>query len=305
MRRDGLGKHPTAETREKIRRSKLGTHHSPETIEKLRHCRLGCHQSPESIEKTRQAHLGKHLTAEHKKKIGLANSGKPSKLRGRHLSAEHKEKDRQAHIGKHHTKETIEKIRTSKTTPYAIELARQGRLGKHHTYGAIERNRQAHLGKHLSPEHAEKIRQGHRTPEAREKMRQSTHRCFKDPEFLKKWSKSNHSKTRPEKKVHTHLDSVHPNKFGYNGQGQLGIHPDGLTPDFVRLDGIKQVIEVFGSYWHSDPNEVNEKQERYAKHGYESLFIWDYELKDRTAVVQKTSEFVGEEPHHYFKEGIT
>lgn len=147
--------------------------------------------------------------------------------------------------------------------------------------------RQARLGKHLSPE-------------TREKLRVTATQSFSDPEYLKKWQEGIHSKTRPEARYEIIVDSIYPNMIKYNGQGQQGVSIDGMIPDFV-VDGKKQVIEVFGKHWHPDPNEEKEKQERYTKHDYSSLIIWDYELKNEKAVVQKTVEFVGKEPHLYFE----
>jgi len=50
--------------------------------------------------------IGYKHSEETKLKIGLANKGKPSKLRGRHLSLETKNKLRLSHLGKGHSEKT-------------------------------------------------------------------------------------------------------------------------------------------------------------------------------------------------------
>jgi very-short-patch-repair endonuclease len=240
----------------------VGKHPTPETIERLRQV----HPTPETIEKIRQARLGKHHAPETIEKI------------------------RQAHVGKHRTPETIAKMRQVHPTPETIEKIRHARLGMHLPPETIEKIRQAGLGKH-------------HTPETKEKLREKSKRRFQDPEFLRKWHKGNNSKTRPEAHYEVIVDSIYPNMIKYNGRGQQGISIGGLIPDFVCIDDknhVFQVIEILGSYWHEE-EDVKDRQERYAKCGYPSLFIWDYELKNEKEVVRKTIEFMGKEPNLHFE----
>lgn len=109
-----------------------------------------------------------------------------------------------------------------------------------------------------------------------------------------------HSKTKPEKHLETLLQSLYPGEFEYNGRFDCGICIDRLFPDFVNVNGRKQVIDVHGSYWHKG-EDVAVRQARYAKYEYPSLIIWDNELKDEKTVIQKIVTFVGKEPHLYFE----
>jgi hypothetical protein len=310
------GSHHTLEAREKCRQARLGRHQTPEAIEKTRQANLGSHRSPETkekicrarntpeaIEAVRRVHLGSHRAPEVGEKIRKA-------LLGRHRTPETREKISRANLGRRVTPETRQKLRQIQSTPEVKEKNRQAHLGRpsgmkgrHHTAEAIERNRQAHVGMHHSSETKMKMHLTHSRPEMRARQREIAKRLQKDPEYMKKLQAGLRSKTRPEKKVHIYLDSLCPKKYGYNGQGQLGAFIDGLTPDFVRLDSLMQVIEVFGSYsrFHQLSDE-REKRERYAKQGYSCLIIWDYELKDEKAVVQKIIDFVGQEPHLYFNQ---
>lgn len=62
----------------------------------------------------------------------------------------------------------------------------------------------------------------------------------------------------------------------YNGNGKQNIIIGGKIPDYVRMDGKKQVIEVFGTYWHNEEEE-EERIEHYRKYGYDCLVIWEWD----------------------------
>lgn len=49
------------------------------------------------------------------------------------------------------------------------------------------------------------------------------------------------------------LNTFYPNEWEYVGNGQLII--GGKCPDFVNINGKKQIIEVFGEYWHKEEEE--------------------------------------------------
>lgn len=83
--------------------------------------------------------------------------------------------------------------------------------------------------------------------------------------------------------------------YKYVGDGALIIY--GLNPDFINYNGQKKIIEFFGHYWHQDredtPYERTEvgRKEVFSRLGYETLIIWDYELQDKTKVLQKLRAF--------------
>lgn len=82
--------------------------------------------------------------------------------------------------------------------------------------------------------------------------------------------------------------------YKFVGDGQVMIN--GKFPDFINCNGQKKIIEFFGSLWHNQPNlpysrtEVGTK-EAYAEYGYDTLVIWDYEMKDTNAVIEKIKRF--------------
>jgi G:T-mismatch repair DNA endonuclease (very short patch repair protein) len=116
--------------------------------------------------------------------------------------------------------------------------------------------------------------------------------------------------TRGEKIVQNILDSVCPNEFGYNGRGEYGFIGR-YAPDFININGKKQIVEMFGCYFHNCPqckNEMTihhvtpemrrnldaEKLRNYEKLGYKTLVIWEHETKNKNieATIQKVKNFL-------------
>lgn len=104
--------------------------------------------------------------------------------------------------------------------------------------------------------------------------------------------------TKPTRPERTFMQIIEKEKlpFQYVGDGQLVM--SGLCPDFVRTDDVRQIIEIFGSYWHRDRENVpyyqTEKGRKHVfyDHGYETLIIWDNELSNEETVVEKVRRFV-------------
>jgi len=66
-----------------------------------------------------------------------------------------------------------------------------------------------------------------------------------------------------------------PYKYVGDGQIWIGHH----NPDFINTNHRKQVIEVFGSYWHPLFDEAK-LREYYKQYGFDCLVIWDDQLKN-------------------------
>jgi hypothetical protein len=74
--------------------------------------------------------------------------------------------------------------------------------------------------------------------------------------------------------------------YAYCGAGDF--IRSGKCPDFIRNDG-KQVVEIFGSYWH-EPDEERERIRFWKDQGIDCLVLWDRDLKDGLSVVDKIQE---------------
>lgn len=106
------------------------------------------------------------------------------------------------------------------------------------------------------------------------------------------------SPTEPERQLEAILDKHSPD-FKYNGDGRLGVTIGNFTPDFINTNGSKDIIELFGDYYHSD-RVIGNKWQRgelgrimaYNSLGFRCLIIWEHELKDKLAVVAKVKQFM-------------
>lgn len=76
--------------------------------------------------------------------------------------------------------------------------------------------------------------------------------------------------------------------FEYVGDGSLII--GGLCPDFVNKTAKKELIEVFGSYWH-EPREEKIRGAIFRKYGYRTLVVWDYEFNNKKKLLRKITKF--------------
>jgi len=114
----------------------------------------------------------------------------------------------------------------------------------------------------------------------------------------------NRRPTVPEKKLAEILNKHFPNEWKYTGDGSFSI--ESYWPDFTNCNGRKEVIEVFGDYWHS-PVRIGSDWRRselgrimaFNSFGYRCLIIWQHELKELTekAIVEKIYRFQKEERH--------
>jgi len=142
-----------------------------------------------------------------------------------------------------------------------------------------------------------RIRETRSTPQAIEKQRQSLIQAHKrNPEHLKAMRKGLHIKPNGlEKIILKLLDTYYPGEWKFTGDGSFTL--DRLCPDFVNINGKKQIIETFGNYWHQEKVRAYNQTEKgrieaFAKYGYRTLIIWERESKDIDLVLAKIKEFV-------------
>lgn len=83
------------------------------------------------------------------------------------------------------------------------------------------------------------------------------------------------------------LQQYFPDQWRYVGMGDFSI--DGKIPDFININGKKQVIELYGEHWHT-PDEEVKRIEHFAKFGFKTIIIWASELDNVTLVVDKIKE---------------
>jgi len=147
-------------------------------------------------------------------------------------------------------------------------------------------------------ESKEKIGEFHRgvkQPDSqRKKNSESKERLWKAPEFIAKQIKArNIGPNKPEKLLLELLQKLFPNEWKYVGCGDFFVAGTNKNPDFVHVNQ-KKIIEHFGDFWHGEgktgiPNEQHEQEriDLFIKYGYQTLIIWEHELKDIDVLIEK------------------
>jgi hypothetical protein len=155
-----------------------------------------------------------------------------------------------------------------------------------------------------SKEAIEKIRKGNvqtqNRPGYKERQRVSTTKQWQDPEYVSKQMIARGIKPNKSEKLLDELfQQLLPNRIKYIGDGKdEDSIIAGKCPDFIFTDGQKKIIEFFGDFWHGEgrtgvPNEQHEQEriDLFAKEGYQTLIIWEHELKNLDKVKRNVLQF--------------
>ncbi len=133
------------------------------------------------------------------------------------------------------------------------------------------------------------------------KQRQSSLLRWLNPEYRDKVFKAqrigmNIKPNKPEMALMNILDNLYPREWEYTGDGSFIM--GGLNPDFVNVNGKKQVIELFGDYYHNpELRKVDYKRTELGRimifnsYGYKTLVVWEHELKNRELLIKRLQAF--------------
>lgn len=155
-----------------------------------------------------------------------------------------------------------------------------------------------HVGKKVLYEYAELRRQGivpggntgkHCSDETKQKHSERSKKNWEKPEYAKKVLSSNGIRpNKQEDKILNILNELFPTEWKYVGDGDTIIGRK--NPDFININGKKQLIELFGDYWHKGQNP-QDRIDHFSKYGYDTLVIWEKELKNETLIKEKICSF--------------
>jgi len=87
------------------------------------------------------------------------------------------------------------------------------------------------------------------------------------------------------------LGNLLPSEYKFVGDGQFILA--GKCPDFVNINGQKKIVELYGDYWHKNDNP-QDRINLFKQFGYETLVIWEHELKELDSLTAKISNFNSE-----------
>jgi len=94
-----------------------------------------------------------------------------------------------------------------------------------------------------------------------------------------------------EQKLNNLLQENFPNQWKYVGGGEVVVGE--LIPDFININGKKEVLELFGNYWH-DPETTTDWRRtelgrimHYNCYGFRCLVIWENDLINNPTGITK------------------
>jgi G:T-mismatch repair DNA endonuclease (very short patch repair protein) len=137
-------------------------------------------------------------------------------------------------------------------------------------------------------------------PEVGVKFSEHMKQLLLNENYAKEFFRRLHLKpNKKEQQLGLLLSALCPNEFRYVGDGEVIL--GGKCPDFININGRKQLVELFGTFWHSEKrkghsNEEEERQriEHFAKFGFKTLIVWENELRAPSLLSEKIMNFVKE-----------
>jgi hypothetical protein len=197
--------------------------------------------------------------------------------------------------GKKHTEETKKKIgavhRNKVVSKDTRELMRLNNLGcknpmygKQHSEETINKLKKINNGRVFSKELLKKMSDGQK-------------KVWQNDVYAKKMIKLFHmSPNKTECCLMVIIELLLPDEYKFVGDGAVVF--GGKCPDYINITGKNKIIELFGDYWHGKKKtgkenfEVErERIDHFYKHGYQTLIVWEHELKNTDKLKQKIIDF--------------
>ena len=141
--------------------------------------------------------------------------------------------------------------------------------------------------------------------EVKTQMSQSKKLLWQNPEYKERVLRASMlgrfiHPNKPESILLGLLEQNYPREWKFVGDGEVIIC--GRSPDFININGKKSIILLHGIYWHlwkqqkENPELTKEQVEQedinfYKVYGWDSLIIWEDELKDTIKVSEKVAKF--------------
>jgi len=179
-------------------------------------------------------------------------------------------------------KQTVEAIKKMKKGKVYLKGKNHPMFGQTHTEEVRKRLSVSHAGIPLSEKHRASIGKASKRVWARISEEKKNEWAANIRKGLQCFP------NKPESAILSILDSMYPGQWKFVGDGQLII--SGKNPDFININGQKKIIELFGDYWHRGQNP-QDRIDTFRPFGFDTLVIWEHELKNMDAVIKKIHEF--------------
>ena len=231
--------------------------------------------------KISEAHKGKHLSAETKEKISRSEKGKL-------ISAEIRQK-----MSETHKRLGTRPPNRRGCSPWnkGLQNWRPPLLYSEETKRKISEKLKGHpaanKGKPMSQE--QKIKMAEATRKVgvfKKKWAQ-----FGD-EWARKLARARTNKPSLPEKIFITLIEKYSLPFKYVGNGEVILGR--ANPDFININGKKQLIEIFGEYYHP-VLDIARKIEHYRQYGFNCLVLWESELNNEEKAIRKVKAFIKKE----------
>jgi hypothetical protein len=146
-----------------------------------------------------------------------------------------------------------------------------------------KKNSDSHIKYYSNPENKEKFLNEHKF------FSKMMINKWKDPAYVKNQKIGRNLRpNKPETLILNILNEMFPNEWKYTGDFSFMVN--GKNPDFTNVNGQKKLIEFFGDYYHNGENPEDRKS-IFKEFGWETLVIWENELRDLNHVKIKLYEF--------------
>lgn len=124
------------------------------------------------------------------------------------------------------------------------------------------------------------------TEDGRRRIGEKAKQRCKDKDYLRKILGFN-KQNKHEKFIENLLKEM-GYEYKFVGDGQVNF--EGKCPDFININGQKKIIEYFGRKWHKE-NDEEKRINHFKQFGYDTLVIWDNEIKDIDKLKNRIKEF--------------
>ena len=104
------------------------------------------------------------------------------------------------------------------------------------------------------------------------------------------------AKRRPNKLEQKLIGLIQENNLPFKYVGNWQFVLGGKCPDFLNINGRKQLIELFGNYWHTlkARETVEQRIDHFRQFGFDTLIIWQDELANESEVASRIRTFGGD-----------
>ena len=235
---------------------------------------------------------------ETKKKMSKSHKGQTSGMKGKHFSEESRRKMSENYVGmkgKRHSEETKKKISESRVGKQLSEETKR-KVSENNGLGMKGKYHSKETKRKISDRMKGKIpwtKDNHHSEKSKGKMSESHKKLWRDSEYAKMmWESFNRLPNKPEMFLRNLLNQLYPGEWKYVGNGKMFL--DGKCPDFVNVNGQKKLIELFGDYWHKGENP-QDRINIFKPFGWNTLVIWEHELRGFRALRRKIFDFVESE----------